>query len=478
MAEEAKKPFNKILLYILIVLMVLTGSANSIFNKILQKQEGKHFLFEQHHWIITFGMFLGELVSIFFYIYIVIKRKRDQQKKKDAGLLEKDENKTEEIKTEEGKEGEVQEKKEGEGETESKPKEKKLPPIPTNFIFAITAFCDLMASTINTFGLTYLTTSMYQMMRGLELFFVCLWSRIFLKNPIYRHAYLGIGSLIIGLVIVGVNSLIYKKDNQGVAKNPLVGIILMSTSQLFSSTEYVIQEKFIKHFEVHPFQLVGFEGLWGSCMYSILLIAFQYADCGGWDEDIREGICFFYEETYSVTFEYGNYTHLNKTISKIEDTDYAFKQMDDNKALLAVYLLYIASIATYNIVGINLTKLVSSTARAVVDTVRTVFIWLFFLCFEPVPNVGETFYPLQLFGFILLVFGTLVYNEILVLPFWGLDYYTRDNIAKREKAQKQLGSPEQTDQPDQQNKLYSSIDGRDSNANSENPDTQNDNPPS
>ena len=285
MAEEAKKPFNKILLYILIVLMVLTGSANSIFNKILQKQEGKHFLFEQHHWIITFGMFLGELVSIFFYIYIVIKRKRDQQKKKDAGLLEKDENKTEEIKTEEGKEGEVPEKK------------------------------DLMASTINTFGLTYLTTSMYQMMRGLELFFVCLWSRIFLKNPIYRHAYLGIGSLIIGLVIVGVNSLIYKKDNQGVAKNPLVGIILMSTSQLFSSTEYVIQEKFIKHFEVHPFQLVGFEGLWGSCMYSILLIAFQYADCGGWDEDIREGICFFYEETYSVTFEYGNYTHLNKTIS-------------------------------------------------------------------------------------------------------------------------------------------------------------------
>ena len=478
MAEEAKKPFNKILLYILIVLMVLTGSANSIFNKILQKQEGKHFLFEQHHWIITFGMFLGELVSIFFYIYIVIKRKRDQQKKKDAGLLEKDENKTEEIKTEEGKEGEVPEKKEVEGETESKPEEKKLPPIPTNFIFAITAFCDLMASTINTFGLTYLTTSMYQMMRGLELFFVCLWSRIFLKNPIYRHAYLGIGSLIIGLVIVGVNSLIYKKDNQGVAKNPLVGIILMSTSQLFSSTEYVIQEKFIKHFEVHPFQLVGFEGLWGSCMYSILLIAFQYADCGGWDEDIREGICFFYEETYSVTFEYGNYTHLNKTISKIEDTDYAFKQMDDNKALLAVYLLYIASIATYNIVGINLTKLVSSTARAVVDTVRTVFIWLFFLCFEPVPNVGETFYPLQLFGFILLVFGTLVYNEILVLPFWGLDYYTRDNIAKREKAQKQLGSPEQTDQPDQQNKLYSSIDGRDSNANSENPDTQNDNPPS
>ena len=64
MAEE-KKPFNKILLLILIGLMILTGSINTIFNKILQKLDGLGVLFEQHHWIITFGMFVGELVSIF-----------------------------------------------------------------------------------------------------------------------------------------------------------------------------------------------------------------------------------------------------------------------------------------------------------------------------------------------------------------------------------------------------------------------------
>ena len=240
MAEE-KKPFNKCLLYILIGLMVLTGSVNSIFNKILQKLESKGYLFEQHHWIITFGMFLGELVSIFPYMYIVIKRRKAGKEQKP--LLDTEVNEgAEEVK-------------------EAEPAEKKLRPVPTNLVFAITAGCDLMASTINTFGLTYLTTSMYQMMRGLELFFVCLWSRIFLKNPIYRHAYLGIGSLILGLAIVGLNSIIFKKDNESVAKNPAVGIILMCTSQFFSSTEYVIQEKFIKHFDVHPFQLVGFEGL-------------------------------------------------------------------------------------------------------------------------------------------------------------------------------------------------------------------------
>lgn len=89
---------------------------------------------------------------------------------------------------------------EKEGDTKNDPlqekKEDEKPPVPTNLIFAISAFCDLCASTLNTFGLTYLTSSMYQMMRGIELFFVCLWSKLFLKNPIYRHHILGVGSLI------------------------------------------------------------------------------------------------------------------------------------------------------------------------------------------------------------------------------------------------------------------------------------------
>ena len=403
--EQEKKPFNKILLYILILLMILTGSINTIFNKILQKLKGKNILFEQHHWIITFGMFLGEFVSLFIYAYIVHKRKKMATQNKEALI-------------------EGQETQENEGQNNPPNnvdiEPSKRPPVPTNLIFAITAGCDLMATTINTFGLTYLTTSMFQMMRGLELFFVCLWSTIFLKNPLYRHAVLGVGTLIFGLSLVGLNSFINSPD-ENVAKDPFIGIILLSTSQLFSSTEYVFQEKFIKHYEVHPFQLVGFEGLWGVVMYTILLIIFQMVSCNHWAEQLREGICF---DT--------NNDKANPN-SHIEDSLYAFQQMWDNKVILIVYIFYVVSIALYNIVGINLTKLVSSTARAVVDTVRTVFIWAFFLFWSPVEGTRENFEWLQFIGFCFLVVGTLIYNEIVVLPFCNLDYYTRDNIAKREK---------------------------------------------
>ena len=408
------KPFNKVLLYILILLMIGTGSVNTIFNKILQKLKGKGILFEQHHWIITFGMFCGELASIFFYIYVSIKKKTS---KKGEILVE----------------GQQQTEEENQETKESEKKER--PPVPTNLIFAITASCDLAGTTINTFGLTYLTTSMFQMMRGLELFFVCFWSTVYLKNPLYRHAVLGISSLIFGLFLVGLNAIL--NDKGETARNPPVGIVLLCVSQLFSSTEYVIQEKFIKHYDVHPFQLVGFEGLWGVIMYTTLLVIFQFIDCSDWSDALKE-ICFEDDEKHIV----------------VEDSIFAFKQMWDNKQLLIVYIFYVVSIALYNIVGINLTKLVSSTARAVVDTVRTVFIWLFFLFFTPVEGTEEDFHVLQLIGFFFVVLGTLVYNEIISIPFLNLDYYTRDNIAKREKEKKK--NQTEDDEEERKNKLYNS----------------------
>ena len=438
MADEEPKHFNKFLLYLLIGLMVITGSINTIFNKILQKLDTLDNLFEGHHWIITYGMFCGELVSIFFYAYVVYKRKKSKQQNQEA-LVEGQNDNEEDIG--QSTPATIEE------EVDKDKVKKKPPPVPTNFIFAITAGCDLLATTINTFGLTYLTTSMFQMMRGLELFFVCLWSKIFLKNPIYRHAFLGVGSLIFGLSLVGLNAVLY--DDKKVAKNPTVGIILLCSSQFFSSTEYVFQEKFIKHYDVHPFQLVGFEGLWGVCIYTILLIIFQFSSCDSWGDALKEGIC-------SVN---------DKNQYHIEDSIYAFRQMWNRKAILIVYIFYVVSIALYNIVGINLTKLVSSTARAVVDTVRTVFIWLFFLCFEPVPNTREKFHPLQFVGFCFLVLGTLIYNEIVTLPFWGLDYYTRDNIAKREN-EKRLKN---LDDKEQEERLYVSVDGKDSTANNDEP---------
>ena len=376
--KKEYKHFNKAFLYFLILLMIVTGSTNTILNKIIQNTKGKKIKFEQHHWLITFGMFIGELFSIFYYIFIIIRRKKDNPKKNQ----------------------------------EENPK--KIP-VPTNFIFSISALCDLFSTTLHTFGLSYLTSSIFQMLRGFGLFFTCLLSKVILKNEIYRHQYFGVGTLILGLIIIGVNSILIE-ERQVEAKPAFVGIILLFLGQFFNAIENIVQKKFVKKYIIHPSQLVGFEGLWGSCIYLILLIVFQNISCDDWVDKFKKGICFTNDED----------------ISYIENSKFALEQMWDNKYLLILYMFYVISISLYNLVGIKLTELVSSTARVVVDEARTVFIWLFFIIFDPVEGTHEEFNYLQLIGYIFLLFGTIIYNEILVIPICNLDYNTRDKKEERD----------------------------------------------
>jgi hypothetical protein len=88
--------------------------------------------------------------------------------------------------------------------------------------------------------------------------------------------------------------------------------------------------------------------------------------------------------------------------------------------------------AFFNGFGVAVTKNASSAQRATIDTARTLVIWVFFLIFE-VYGKKEDFYWLQLGGFILLVIGTLVFNEIVVVPFLGFDLYTKPALALRAK---------------------------------------------
>lgn len=70
------------------------------------------------------------------------------------------------------------------------------------------------------------------------------------------------------------------------------------------------------------------------------------------------------------------------------------------------------SIAFFNFAGISVTKEISATTRTVLDSVRTLVIWLFGLSVS-----WEHYSTLQLFGFILLVIGIMTHNDVLFRPY-------------------------------------------------------------
>lgn len=165
---------------------------------------------------------------------------------------------------------------------------------------------------------------------------------------------------------------------------------------------FIVEEKLLGDYYLDPLKVVGLEGLWGVVIYSVLLPIFQYIPCN------IDDLC-----PYGV----------------VEDSKLAFYEFGTNPILIILSCGICCSIACFNAFGVTVTKNASAAQRSTIDTSRTVLIWIFFLAVPIYSTYLEHFKTLELFGFIFLVFGTFMYNEILVIPALGMNMYTRKALA-------------------------------------------------
>jgi len=140
----------------------------------------------------------------------------------------------------------------------------------------------------------------------------------------------------------------------------------------------VLEEKIMSKYSVEPLMAVGYEGFFGLTvtLTAQVLLHFIY----GRTKDGRGGY-----------FDMTN----------------GWQQMIHSPAVLWSSVAIAASIALFNFFGLSVTRNISATARSTIDTCRTIGIWVASL------TLGwEVFRPLsgglQILGFILLCYGTLV----------------------------------------------------------------------
>jgi hypothetical protein len=100
--------------------------------------------------------------------------------------------------------------------------------------------------------------------------------------------------------------------------------------------------------------------------------------------------------------------------------------MSLNSTIIYLSFGMMLSIAIFNVCGITTTKVASAAQRSTIDTSRTLVIWLM-SCLLGL----EVFHWQAIIGFVFLVFGTLLYNEIIVLPCMDFDKYTKEALAAR-----------------------------------------------
>uniref|UniRef100_A0A8D8XQT6 Solute carrier family 35 member F6 n=1 Tax=Cacopsylla melanoneura TaxID=428564 RepID=A0A8D8XQT6_9HEMI len=253
-------------------------------------------------------------------------------------------------------------------------------------VFVPPAMCDMIATSLMYIGLNLTYASSFQMLRGSVIIFVALLSVAFLNRNILPREWFGIVLIIMGLTVVGVSDFVSpSKEGPKDTNSVLTGDMLIVMAQIITAVQMIYEEKYVTKLDIPALQAVGWEGVFGFITTAVLLVPFYFIKVGKPFTDNSRG--------------------------SLEDVPDAFVQLSNNPLLIIAILGTILSIAFFNFAGISVTKEMSATTRMVLDTVRTLFIWLISLWLG-----WQDFHPLQIVGFGLLIFGLCVYNNLMPSP--------------------------------------------------------------
>ncbi|KAJ5246500.1 Nucleotide-sugar transporter [Penicillium chermesinum] len=267
------------------------------------------------------------------------------------------------------------------------------------FLLAGPACCDIAGTTLMNVGLLFVAASIYQMTRGALVLFVGLLSVLFLRRKLYLYQWASLFVVVLGVALVGLAGALFSGDpghdiTQGNPVSPqstsgtpeavltVIGVLLIAGAQIFTASQFVLEEWILENYAMDPIQVVGWEGIFGFVVTFIASII-MYLAVG--------------------RTEAGQYGYF--------DMKEGWHQVFSNRALTVSSILIMISIGGFNFFGLSVTRTVSATSRSTIDTSRTLFIWIVSL------GLGwENFKWLQVVGFGLLVYGTFLFNDIIQPP--------------------------------------------------------------
>lgn len=249
-------------------------------------------------------------------------------------------------------------------------------------IFAFACLFDWTATTLVNMAYMCLPASIIQMTRGAIVIFTCLLSVFFLGKRQYRYHIVGVFMVAVGITLVSLSTFIHPAHAptaDSISNSvKLFGIGLCLSAQIFQASMIVYEEKIMSKYTVPPLLVVGMEGTFGIIFGVILL-------CG--------------------LNAYGT-----------ENTPGAIYQITHSKPLLMAVVGSIFSIAFFNFSGVTVTQKASAVSRSTIDVSRTIIIWAVELAMG-----WNSFSSLQLSGFVVLAFGTMIYNRLITFPVLDVD---------------------------------------------------------
>ena len=282
----------------------------------------------------------------------------------------------------------------------------------TLYIIALPAMCDILSTTLLNVGLLFVVPSIYQMSRGTVVLFSALFSVWFLGRHVERYKWFALFLVVLGVAVVSLAGAT-KQDptGEGLPRLPpamhapkssldavetsrlthaisvhalrtTIGVCIISVAQIFAAAQFVLEESIMSRYPIAPLELVGYEGVSGL----IVILSAQVV----------------------AHVIYGS---TNDGRESVFDMHTGWHQITHNPRIYTASILMMASTGVYNYFALTVTRSLSATHRSTIDTFRTILIWIVGL-----GSGWESFKWLQLVGFMGLVFGNLLFNEVVRPP--------------------------------------------------------------
>lgn len=171
-------------------------------------------------------------------------------------------------------------------------------------LLALPSICDICGTTLMNMGLLLVAASIYQMTRGALVLFVGLFSVVFLHRRLHLFQWLSLIGVVLGVAVVGLAGAIWpdkpvtssESDEGGLshAAMAVIGVLLIAGAQIFTATQFVLEEWILENSPIAPINVVGWEGIFGFFFTVLGMVILHFAigqtDAGRYGIfDMKEG---------------------------------------------------------------------------------------------------------------------------------------------------------------------------------------------
>ncbi|KAM8704132.1 hypothetical protein ACLKA7_008698 [Drosophila subpalustris] len=342
------------------LLFVLSGTLNVLLIKWVSNQsvdgsDGKPHRF-QHPVVLTMLMFLGEFLCFGVYKVVhTLMSRRGMSAEQDHILTR--------------------------GSCEFHPLSMLLP-----------SFLRTIASILLFTGLFLTYATSFQMIRGVALIFVGLFSTMYLNHTLSSRHWLAIFTMTCGIIdILALDVQRVDYDYQTLPHTDhntiLTGDLLVIMAEVLHAFLYVYEEKHMKASDLVPMQAAGWQGIFGVVITALAAICLNFVP----------SVAPFNEGSRGV---FDDWTDL-------------IPQLRGNTMLILALAGFTCSCAIYNCVGMSIAKFSSSSNRLLADGIRVYFIWAFVIFAE-----WEILNLITILGFFILQTGIILYRQAIFVEWY------------------------------------------------------------